>query len=307
MPKTFLITGGTGLIGSNLVKKLNTLNHKTLILTRNLENKNNTELKKYIKWNLFNWESLVEYVEEADIIIHLAGESIAAKRWTNQQKIILYNSRINSTKSLTKAIEVAKKKPELFLHASAVGYYGFDNSRECDESSEPADDFLANLCIDWENAAADVDKYNIRRVCLRIGVVLSLMGGALPKMILPYKFFVGGTIGSGNQYVPWIHIDDLTNMILFSVDNNVSGVFNAVSPDIVTMKEFSSVLAKILSRPNLFKVPEFILNILLGESAKIVTGGQKVIPKRILETSFKFKYAKLETALHQLIHNFELS
>ncbi|MCX8011263.1 MAG: TIGR01777 family oxidoreductase [Ignavibacteria bacterium] len=302
--KKIAITGGTGLIGRALHKKLIDNSFEVVILSREpdkIESKilTNTEYKK---WNPFEIFSIEKSLNGIDAFVHLAGESIAEKRWTEEQKKKIIESRILSTKNIVEAISKAENKPKVFIHASAIGYYGYSESEIFDENSKNGDGFLAKLANEWESISAVVENYGIRRVSMRIGIVLSAEGGVLKKFILPFKLFGGMVLGSGKQWMSWIHIDDLVNLFYFALTNEkVQGPINAVSPDPITMKEFSSLLAKRLNRPCWFNVPEKLLKLFLGEMSEIITKGQRVIPERAFSYGFKFEFNSLDSALNNIL------
>lgn len=296
------ITGATGLIGKKLIERFYKRNDDVIILTRSIEKAK----KIFPNANGFiNWETNVEewfsQIENVDVVINLAGENVMARRWNEEHKKKVYSSRIDGTKKLVNAISLLNKKPKVFISASAIGYYGNINN-EVDETSPIGNDFLANVVHDWENASIKIDELKIRRVIIRIGLVLSNEEGALPKLILPFKFFIGGSIGSGKQWFSWIHIDDLVNIFLFAIDNpKLNGIFNATSPNPVTMNQFAKTLGKVLNRPSIFNVPGFVLKIVLGEGANSILNGAKVKSKKILEAGYKFQFENLESALKSLI------
>lgn len=296
------ITGATGLVGQKLVNELLKRNDEIIILTRSVDKAKNVFP---LASGFINWTGKVEdwfsQLENVDVIINLAGENVMARRWNEEHKKKVYSSRIDGTKKLVDAISLLNNKPKTFISASAIGYYGNINE-EVDEQSPVGKDFLAKVVQDWENASSKIDELNIRRVLIRIGLVLSNKDGALPKLILPFKFFVGGSLGSGDQWFSWIHIDDLVKIFLFAIDNpNLKGVYNATSPNPVKMKKFAKTLGKILHRPSFFNVPSFVLKIALGEGADSILNGAKVKSKKICEAGFKFQFNDLETALKQLL------
>jgi uncharacterized protein (TIGR01777 family) len=308
MSKTVALTGGTGLIGKALVIALIQRGDKVLLLVRNPE-KAKSELPNlagYYEWNAMSesgeWTNALA---SADAVIHLAGTPVAA-RWNDDYKKAIYDSRIISTRNLVRAIAQSGTKPKVFITASGVGYYGnqgYDmNVPILDENAPPANDFLAKVCIDWEKEAFEAEKSGVRAVAVRTGVVLSTKGGALEKMLTPFKLFAGGPIGSGKQWVSWIHIDDQVGLYLFAVDNEmVKGALNAVAPNPVQMNELAQTLGKVLSRPSLFPVPKAALELLFGEAAGVIAEGQRAVPKRALELGFSFKYPTLEGALRDVI------
>jgi hypothetical protein len=311
MNKKIIVTGATGLIGRNLVPKLISRGDSVAIFTRNPEKAMNIfpNASEFIKWdeNVFDEKKSISnhysrHFEGKDAVIHLAGTNIFAKRWGEEYKKEIVKSRINSSKILVDAISETKLKPGIVISASAIGYYGNTGNSEITEQSKNGNDFLASVCYKWEDEISKVQDLSIRWVGIRIGIVLSKNGGALSKMILPYKFFVGGSLGNGMRYFSWIHIDDLANLFLFALDNNeLSGVINGTSPNPVRIKDFSKILGQILNRPSFFNVPSLVLKILLGESSEALLISQKVIPKKLLEAGFKFKYDLLEKALENLL------
>ncbi len=304
MSKNILIAGTSGLIGSKLANFL-LPDYKVSGIVRNV-----VKAKSKLPYvDFYSWSEdenrLINLIENTDVVINLSGRSIAKGRWTDRAKKEIYSSRIETTKKLVNLISKSSKKPESFIVASAVGYYGLDVDKISDEFSPPSDDFLGKVCVDWENASALVDDFNVRRVNVRISTVLSRGGGALPLMALPFKFFVGGYFGSGNQFFPWIHEKDLIRLFKFVIENkSIAGPINAVSPQVVTMKEFCKTLGKVLKRPCWIKIPEWKMKLLLGEMADLLLKGGKVIPKRALDMGFEFEFVNLEFALRDLFGKF---
>lgn len=306
MNKKIAITGATGLIGKKICELLQQRGDGIIIFSRSVEKAKRIfpSAEKIIRFdysrNVFH-EDLLEALTSCDAVIHLAGENIMAMRWTAEHKQKIFESRINSTRYLVNAINKISVKPEAFVCASAVGFYG-NPETEVNENFQRGKGFLADVTDEWEKASSDLDKINVRRVNIRTGMVLDKNEGALPKFLTPFKFFIGGPLGSGKQWLSWIHISDLANLFLFAVDNkNVSGIMNAVSPRPVTMKQFADTLGKVIKRPSFFRVPEFVLKTILGEASETVIGGVKVIPKKILSSGFKFEYENLKTALYDLL------
>lgn len=305
MKKRIIITGATGLIGTELCKQLSANGHELIIFTRSTDKARKIikEAVEYVKWDYTNADSWKDQLSKADSIIHLAGENVMGGRWTDEHKKRVYNSRIKSTNSFVKAMAECESKPESFICASAVGYYDSSINKEYDETAQPGDGFLSEVTSDWEKAAAEVEKYGVRRVNIRIGIVLDPSGGALAKMIVPFKFFIGGPLGSGNQWFPWIHIKDIAKLFVHAVENgDATGPLNGVSTGIVTMKEFSKTLGDVLNRPSIFRVPEFVLNIILGEAASSITKGAKIIPAKTLESGYSFEFKDAGNALSDLIN-----
>jgi len=296
------ITGGTGLIGRSLAKKLCQKGEQVIIFSRknllpkDLQNLSSIEL-------ISNPLPSPEILSNLDAIINLAGESVIGERWTEKRKLELKTSRVNFTQDLVKNIIKSHTKPKVFISASAIGYYGMweDKDPIFEETSPNGQDFLARLCVEWENAALEAREVT-RVVLARIGIVLSTQGGALAQMLPAFKAFVGGPISTGKQYMSWIHIEDITNAFLFLLDrSDLEGPFNLTAPNPVSNEAFSHILAKILNRPNLVKVPSFALTLLYGEGSEVVVKGQNVIPKRLQEAKFSFEFPELSLALKNLL------
>jgi len=303
-----MIAGATGLIGKKLVKGLIERGDSVFVIGRSVDKIKSIWGEKVlaIEWNPRNPESgsnknLSAALGEVDGVINLAGENVGGKRWSAAFKKIILESRIQSTNLLVRFITENKIKPRVYVGASAIGYYGAKREGEITEESEPGTDFMAMVTKEWEAASAKLNEENIRRVVLRFGVVLSKEEGALKKMLLPFKMFVGGPLGTGRQWFPWVHIDDVVSAILFSLDREVAGSFNVVSPEIATMNEFCEGLGKVMKRPSFFKVPGFVLKIVLGEFADYVLNGAKIKPARLEEAGFEFKYTQLSEALKNLL------
>ena len=299
-----ILTGATGLVGNNLFPKLDNEKHQIIIFSRNPERAEKIlqGAAEYVYFDYNKPGSWQKYLENSQAVIHLAGANLAGKRWSDSYKKVIYDSRIISTKRMVQAIGECTAKPKVFIHSSAVGIYGDRGDEELTESSLKGNDFLANLCSDWESEAKEVEKLNVRRVSLRIGIVLSKEGGALKQFITPFKLFLGGPLGNGKQWFPWIHIDDLTNIILYSLENeSIKGAVNCASPGIVTMKDFANTLGKILKRPAVFPAPKFALKIIIGEMADAIVAGQKIAVDKLLDTGFQFEFENLDEALKDLL------
>lgn len=300
MNKLILVSGATGMIGTKLTKKLSDLGYSIASISRNPK-KSESQLpwcQYHIDYN--NKEQLSEYISKSYGVVNLAGASIADKKWTTEYKKEIIDSRINSTRMIIDAINTSSDKPKVLINGSAIGIYGNTFDKEVDEKSPSGDGFLADVTIRWENEAKRLNS-DVRLVLARIGVVLDKKGGALEKMILPFKLFVGGPIGSGQQWLSWIHIDDLVNLFVWSLESQISGPVNFTAPYPSRMKDFAKDLGKVLSRPSLFPVPEFMLKIILGESSAMVTNSNKVMPKVALQNNFKFKYDNLQLALKSIL------
>lgn len=302
MSRNILIAGISGLIGNKLARYF-LPEYKVRGLVRNIK----SAKSKLPEVDFYSWKEdekfLVNLIEDSDIVINLSGRSIAKGRWTAKVKREIYSSRIETTKRLAELISKASKKPECFVVASAVGFYGLDINKISDENSPPSDDFLGRVCVDWEKASSLVDEFNVRRINVRISTVLSKDGGALPLMALPFNFFAGNYFGSGNQFFPWIHEKDLIRLFKFVIENkSITGPINAVSPQVVTMKEFCKTLGKVLKRPCWIRIPEWLMKLIFGEMADLLIKGGRVIPKKAIEAGFKFEFDDLELALRDLLN-----
>ena len=303
-----LMLGCTGFIGKSLIPRLISEGHELCLISRkNIDQlKINSSFEKiaFLKLNLaqersWNDINLLNQLKSCEVIINLSGEPITEKRWSEEQKLEIENSRVNTTSYLMNSLKKNAINPKVIINASAIGFYGTSLDNIFDETSPSGEDFLAKLCKKWEEAASQKPFFT-RLVILRIGIVLGVNGGALGKMLPIFKVGLGGPIGDGNQWMSWIHIEDLCDIIVNGIkDKKYSGVINAVSPKPVKMKEFSSILAKSLQRPNLLPVPAASLKLILGDSAKLLLEGQNIKSIK-LNKFFKFKYPSLEEAIFSL-------
>jgi uncharacterized protein len=289
------ITGATGFVGSQLVAKLLAQGDEVLVLSRNAGAAQTkfpqAQVVQYRPLESGDWQ---QSIAGCDAVVNLAGEPIAEKKWTAEQKKIILDSREVGTQKLVEAIEQAANKPQVLINASAIGYYGISETATFDESSPAGNDFLAEICQKWEAAAQTT---SVRSVILRFGIVLG-QGGALAKMLPAFKMFMGGPIGTGNQWFSWIQVDDVVAMILAAIqDTSMSGTFNATAPQPVKMKDFCQQLGALISRPSWMPVPGFVLETMLGEGATVVLDGQQVLPKAALDRGFSFQYPDLAAAL----------
>ncbi len=295
------ITGASGFIGGILADHLWTRRHHLVLLSRNPPRVSNLTQQEWIAWNPGapgDWEQALEGV---DGIINLAGEPIAAKRWSDSQKEKIRFSRIESTKALVRAIAKAKQKPKFLISSSAVGYYGARGDETVTEETAPGKDYLSRVCVDWEKEASNAESYDVRVVLVRTGIVLDKRKGALAKMVVPFKCFVGGPLGSGNQWMPWIHIEDQIALLLFLLENqSARGPFNATAPNPVTMTEFCKTLGTVLNRPSWASVPGSMLTLLVGEMAEMLLNGQRAVPQAAMKLGYEFKYPHLLPALESL-------
>lgn len=305
MARKIIITGATGLIGRKITERLLLCGDSVVAVTRNSQNAK-TKLParaEFLQWDFISSiKELLPALEGADAVIHLAGENVLSKRWDAEHKRNIYNSRILSTGIITDAILNAAVKPGVFICASAIGYYGLTTENPADEYSLCGNDFLARLTKEWEDASLKLDDAGVRRVNIRTGIVLDKNEGALAKMITLYKFFIGGPLGNGKQFFPWIHIDDIAGIYIHALDNkNMRGAFNAVSPETTTMKEFCTALGKALNRPSFFNVPSLALKLLYGEGADILLNGVNVIPRRTREAGYNFLFKTAKEAITNLL------
>lgn len=304
MPKKIIITGATGLIGNKLSKALAERGDDVTVFSRNIESakKKLPHIKNFIIWNFRNPDEWKNHLNGKDAIVHLAGINLFTKRWNDKFKKEIIESREVSTRNLVQSLKACKAKPEVFVSASGVGYYGDGGDTILPEDAPKGNDFLADVCDVWERESQKASGYGIRNVQVRTGIVLSTEDGALRQMLLPFKFFVGGPLGSGKQWFPWLHINDIVDIYIHSIDNkNISGPFNAASPNIVRMKEFAKTLGKVMKRPSIFPVPEFALRVVVGEAAGTVATGQRVSVDKLLKSGFEFKFGNLKDALDHLL------
>lgn len=304
MAKKIIITGATGLIGIKLCNALIKRGDEITIFTRNIQKgkRELPEVKKFVEWDYRKPEQWKSELNRKDAVIHLAGANLAGRRWSEQYKKIIIDSRLTSTKNLILGMEEIDEKPGLFICASAVGYYGDKDEELITEQSPPSNDFLSELCKRWELEASKAEFLGIRRVSLRQAPVLSKNDGMIKEMKLPFKLFLGGPIGTGKQWLPWIHIEDLVNIYLFLLENkNITGPVNASSPNPVRMSEFADVMGKILQRPSYFKIPKFLIRLIKGDLADSITASQRVIPKKLLDAGFDFNFKDVQTSLRDLL------
>jgi uncharacterized protein (TIGR01777 family) len=297
--KHVLITGGTGLIGSSLCKQLIAQHYQVTVLSRNLKT-----VRKKCGQQVKGITSLAEIDDDViiDVVINLAGEPIADKRWSKNRKAELTASRINLTHDLVKWINDRQLKPECLISGSAVGWYGNGSSEILTEQSKYHDEYTHQLCNAWEKQALQAKQTGIRVAIVRTGLVLAAKGGFIQKMLLPFKLGLGGRLGSGDQYMPWIHLTDISNLIIFLLeDTRAHGVFNASAPQPVTNKKFTAALAKQLNRVALIPVPAWLLKCLLGEMSRLLLTGQNAIPKKAQAMGFRFVYTDVTLALADIL------
>ncbi len=294
-----LITGGTGFIGQTLCPALLAAGHSLTVLSRTPDKVVKIFGNQAIPINALQALSDSDHF---DAIINLAGAPIFGGRWTDKRKQTLRHSRIDITQGLVDFIARAERKPSVFLSGSAIGFYGDQGDTIVDETSSGHDEFGRQLCVEWEQQAEKAKVYDVRVCLLRTGLVVGKQGGFLQPMLLPFKLGFGGRLGSGNQWMSWIHIDDHVAICQALLeDSNLEGKFNLTASNPVTNQIFSKTLAGLLNRPALLPAPAWVLKLILGEMSELLIGGQRVIPKRILETGFQFKFADLDDALKDVL------
>ena len=297
-----VISGGTGLIGTALSAALSRAGHDIWVVSRDAA-------KVDPRYTPVSWDepSLLEALAAADAVVHLAGASLAGSnplfmRWTPKRKQAIINSRKSGSDKLVRAIQKLDHKPETFLQASAIGYYGNQGLSPADETTPIGSDFLAEVCQVWEASTVELEILGLRRVVARIGLVLSPSGGLLPLLALPFKFFIGGRIGAGDQYLSWIHIQDLVESIKFLIEDPVhQGVYNLTAPKPAQNREFAKQLSSTLRRPNWLPLPAVALKLALGEASTLALEGRPVFPARLLQSGYTFQYPQLADCLDHLL------
>ena len=303
------ITGATGFVGSRLVERLHAEGHQILVLTRHPDRARrvfpaqaypNLEIVAYTPKTSGEWQRAIS---GCDGVVNLAGAPIAEERWTPERKREILESRQLGTQKIVEAIAQADPKPAVLINSSAIGYYGTSETATFDEDSNAGNDFLAQVCQSWETEAQKVKEIGTRLVIIRTGIVLG-MGGAIAKMLLPFKLYAGGPIGSGRQWFSWIHRDDLVELIVQALTrSDIAGVLNATAPNPLRMNEFCQIMGEVMHRPSWLPVPDFALELLLGDAAKVVLEGQQVLPKRLQQYGFNYQYPKVQPALEEILEN----
>lgn len=301
--RRLLITGGSGLIGRAVTAELAAAGWEVVVLSRRPERVRGLPAGARAEgWDGVSTAGWGALAAGAAGILHLAGESIADGRWTDERKRRLRASRVESSRAVAAAVAAAAIKPRFLLQASAVGYYGDCGDQVVAEDHPPGEGFLADLSVEWEAATAAVEALGVRRAILRTGIVLAAEGGALPKMALPFRLFAGGPLGSGRQVIPWIHLaDEVAAIRLLAERDDARGPFNLTAPEPVTNAEFSRTLARVLGRPNLLRAPAFALHLALGELADAMLEGQRAAPRALERLGFTFRFPHLEPALRDLL------
>ncbi len=297
-----LITGGTGLIGSALTRRLLEEKHTVTILSRSPQEHSLPEGVKGVRWDgktTAGWGGLIN---DVDAIVNLAGVNLGGGLWTRKRKEALLNSRVFAGQAVTEAVAQAEHKPKVLVQASAVGYYPTSGDAVLDESSPAGTDFQGSLCQQWEKSTRAVEEMGVRRVVIRSGVVLARGSLILYMFMLPFRMMVGGPVGSGRQYISWLHIDDEVEGILYLIENeSSSGAYNLMSPKPVTNAEMGRTIGRVIKRPYWFPVPGFAMRLVLGELSTVVLDSWRAVPTRLQEADFVFKYPEIEPALHDLV------
>ncbi len=300
--KNILLTGGTGLIGSFLAQKLKSLGHKVFILTR--------EPKKVNSFPAFYWDIKKGVIQQGvfnkvQIIIHLAGANISEHRWTTKYKKEIYDSRVRGSALIAEALSKNRHSVEQFISASAIGYYGTYNSNNVfTEKDPPGKDFLARVVIDWEAEVLKIARLGIKTTILRTGVVLSPYGGIIKKLYPFGKYYLLAVPGNGRQIIPWIHIADLAGIYQFVMDNQIEGIFNAVSPEVTTFSRFIDVFLANLGRKRILpNIPSFLLKLIFGEQASLLLYGSAVSPQKIIDKGYQFQFPDIQQALYDIVIN----
>jgi hypothetical protein len=303
-----MITGGTGLIGRALIEALHEYDHQVLVLSRNPEKYEDFPYEvEFAQWDAKTAQGWGDQINHVDAVVNLAGKNLAGKGffpspWTPERKRRILNSRLQAGRAINAAIEAAERKPEVLIQASAIGYYGPRGDEIITEESEPGDDFLAQTCIQWEDVTRPVEAMGVRRAIIRTGIVLSTEEGALPRLLLPHRFFVGGPFGDGEQWYSWIHLADEAAAIRFLIENEqAAGPFNLTAPHPLKNKVFSKTLGKVIGRPSWLPIPGFAMRTLFGEVVTVVLDGQHVLPQKLQALGFEFRYPTAEAVLRDLL------
>ena len=301
-----MVTGATGFIGKELIKKLHEMGHEIVVLTRNPDS---ARFRIPVHCEIIPWDPCRNHLPSTalkgvDAVINLAGENIADGRWSPERKRKLIQSRELSVRRLVNAMTYMDKKPKTLVSVSAIGFYGDRGDVILNEGDLKGHGFLSDVCKVWEEEILKAKEFGVRTVAYRLGMVLGHDGGALNKILPPFKLGLGGNLGSGSQWMSWIHINDLVNMLVHAIENpSMDGIYNAVSPNAVRNKEFTKTLGKILKRPTIFPVPKFVLKVVLGELSELLLGSQRVNANKISDTGFKFKYPHIQEALKEVCGN----
>ena len=297
-----LVIGATGLIGRNLCRLLAAKGHTVSAVSRSVTKPAGLPVAEIHQWEPASGPLPQAALDEVDAVVNVAGEPIDARRWSAEQKMRIRDSRVVTTQNLVAGLHAAQRKPVVFVSGSAVGFYGDRGSEELDERSTAGRGFMSDICVEWERQAERATELGIRVVQIRTGVVLSMEGGALKKMLAPFKLGVGGPLGSGTQWFPWIHIEDIAGIFYHAIQRgSLTGPVNGTAPHPVTNGEFTRELARALHRPAFLPVPETALRVLVGEMAEVLFDSQRVLPKAALASGYEFRHPRLAEALAHLL------
>ena len=296
---TIVLAGGSGFLGRKLAARLQHERHRIVILTRRPRNDRQSD----VAWHPDGSAgSLAGHLDGVDAVVNLAGEGIADRRWSADRKTALRDSRLLATRTLVRAMATCQTPPRALVNASGVGYYGPRDAQPVTEDTPPGSDFLARLCVEWEEEAGAAEGHGTRVAMVRSGLVLDAKGGALPRMLPPFRLGLGATIGSGQQFMPWIHVADWVSMVLWLIQSEGgAGAFNATAPQPVTNRDFTQTLGRVLKRPAMLRAPAFALQLALGEMSYLLITGQRAVPARAEELGFKFAFRELEPALQDIL------
>jgi len=298
-----IITGGSGYLGNALTRMLTHAGHEVIVLARKPERQTHLpEGARAARWDGATADGWSDLADGAHAIINMAGGTIARPHWTPAYRRMLMESRVNAGRAVVAAVGAARNKPALLVQMSGINYYGDTADREADESTPAGSDYFARICVEWERATAPVEALGVRRVTLRTSPVYGKNGGIYPLVALPFRLFIGGSLGHGKQYAPWIHLTDWLNAVQFLMDDpSAHGAYNLTAPDPLTQGASARVFGKILRRPSFMSAPAFALRLALGEIADLILlTGQRAQPKRLLDAGFQFRFPTLEAALREI-------
>lgn len=299
-----IISGGTGLIGRQLAASLVKDGHQAIALSRDPQRRQEQmpDGVQLVAWDAQSPQGWGELADGADAIVNLVGENLSARPWSPAQKRRIRESRLNGGKALVEAVRQAKNKPKVLIQSSGANYYGPCGDEIITEEHPAGSDFLSQVCVDWENSTAEVEKMGVRRAIIRSGIVLDKKEGALPRFLLQYRLFAGGPLGNGRQWLSWIHPQDAVNAIRFLIDNpEASGAFNMASPNPKTNRDFGKAIGRVLHRPALIPVPAFAIKLVFGEMSIVVLKGQRLVPQRLVEMGFQFSHPEIQEAVKDVI------
>lgn len=297
-----LIAGGTGFIGTALVQALRGDGHSVTVLTRSPEKARLPEGVRSAGWDAHSAAGWGHLIEETDAVVNLVGENLGGGLWTAKRKQRILDSRVNAGRAISEAVQAARQRPAVLVQSSGIGYYGFSGNRFVSEDSPAGSDYLAQVSVAWEDSTRAVEELGVRRVVTRNSLVLHGSEGIFPLVLLPFRLFVGGPLGSGQQWFPWIHLDDAVQAMLFLIKNqDASGVYNFSAPDPVTNAKLGKTIARVMRRPYYFPVPAFAMKAVLGELSTLVLEGQRAVPARLQELGYIFRFPTLEGALVDLL------